>query len=319
MRNQFRLVALFGGATLFAGVTAAMLVACTGDDTVVGLDASTPDGGPGADSGKEKDAAVEAASEDGGLTDAGVDGADASADGGFDVLSFDVRLATQLCESLARCCYGNSTPADGGADGGTFDQAACIAKYTPLGWESSNADSALKTKGKIAIDRQAGDSCLAKAKAMSCNLPGTEFKAIRDACFGVYVGLVEPGGNCTQSIECKPDNFCKQASDGGVGPGVCTALVPLEGSCGNVTAKDRSDEVCSYRAGATNSAFCETYSPADGLPIPVGQQKCKAARPLGAPCQFSIWCNNGICPETEPYVCKSPEVYWGTSCGAFRN
>ena len=121
MRNHLRLAFIVGSASLVLG--AGLLVACS-DDTSV-----SETGDAGTDARSDGPVVTEA-----GGNDAGADTAPPF-DGGFQVETFDNVLATEVCKSLARCCYGNPTPPDGGADGGTFDQKECEVKFGRLGFE----------------------------------------------------------------------------------------------------------------------------------------------------------------------------------------
>jgi hypothetical protein len=304
MRNHLRLIVLAGGATLIAG--AAFLVACSDDDTSVTTDSGI-DGG--ADS--RSDAPV---TTDSGGGDTGVD---SSFDGGFVLDTFDQQMATELCKSLARCCYGTATPApDGGADGGTFDMAACEVQYGKLGFEGSNI-STLRDGGNVSLDQVAADSCLNKIKAASCNLPGPEFKQIRDACFSVYTGKLGANAACKGSSECQVGSFCKGAVDGGAG--TCTAIRAVGAACGDFTDDPvLADEACSYRRGGAPANYCNFYdftAAGDGT-LDAGDWKCAAPLNAGASCANSLWCNQTLC-DPGSFTCVTPDKYFDQSCTRF--
>lgn len=298
MRNSLRLAVLLGGASLVAG--AAFLVACS-DDTSV---STTTDSG--------LDSGGDGSKTDGNVEDGGADTAPPF-DGGFVVDTFDSVIATELCKSLARCCYGTATPApDGGADGGTFDMPECLNKFGRLGFEGSNADSPLKDGGKVTLDQLSSDTCIKKIQAMACDLPGADFKAIRSACFGAYTGTVAAGGACTGSIECQQGLFCK--TNGDAGTGVCTALRGLNGACGDFNT-ERADEACSYRAGGSTGNYCKIADLGVGVVLDAGDWKCTAASPAGSDCNTSLWCDQSIC--TQDSKCQTPERYFDSACGFF--
>src|SRR5689334_7279381 len=117
-------------------VYGSMLAACGDDDTVVFADAGTEGGadtGPAPDSG----------------TDTGVD---SGFDAGLKTETFDEDLAGAMCDSLARCCFGSTAPADGGLDGGaSFDRAKCTAFYLRFGFNGSNRGSEFKDAGNLTL------------------------------------------------------------------------------------------------------------------------------------------------------------------------
>lgn len=306
MRNALRLVLAVGGASIFG---AACLLACSDDtsvDTTV-KEAGTGDGG-GIDSPVE--------------TDGGADTAPPF-DGGFVLDTFDTLLATEICKSLARCCYGTPTPADGGADGGTFDMAKCVANLEPFGFQGSNlgVGLGLRDAGNVTIDQVSADSCISKIKALSCDLPGTEYTAARAACFGVYSGKLADGASCKGSAECKRTSFCKGlVGDGGAGgaAGTCTAIQPVGGGCGdNPNSLSEFEEACSYRAGGDTGNFCK-FNDNGGAPpdLAPADWKCAAAGAVGDPCVSSTWCKDSICdPDTSK--CKTPDRLFDDACKTF--
>lgn len=303
MRNQLRLIVLVSGAALAGG--AAFLVACSDDTSVT---ATGTDGGGGTD----------ATSDGPGLTDGGTDtgadtGVDSSFDGGFVLDTFDQQMATELCKSLARCCYGTTTPApDGGADGGTFDMASCTAQYGQLGFEGSNI-STLRDGGNVALDQVAADNCINKIKAANCNLPGPEFEQIRAACFAVYTGKLGASAACKGSSECQAGFFCKGAVDGGAG--VCTVIRAVNGPCGDFTDDPvLADEACSYRRGGAPANYCKFYDFTSGM-LDAGAWKCAAPGAAGSDCATSLWCNGSVCGST--YKCVTPDRYFDQNCTTF--
>lgn len=295
MRNSLRLGVLFGGASIFAG--AAFLIACS-DDTSIN---------PGADGGSDAPVSPSEASPG----DGGPDTAPPF-DGGFVIDTFDTVIAKELCQSLARCCYGTPTPADGGIDGGSFDLAECEAQFGRVGFEGSNADKPVVDAGQVSLDQVAADSCIKKIKAMTCDLPGTEFKAIRSACFDAYAGTVNMGGACTASIECKPGQFCKTAGDAGTG--TCDAIRSVNGLCGDFN-QNRADEACSYRAGGSTGNYCNFFDFGAGTMLPATEWKCAAAHGAGSDCANSNWCEATVCNQESK--CETPNKYFDVACGTF--
>lgn len=294
MKSSLRLGVLFAGASIFGG--AAFLIACS-DDTSI----STTDGGT--------DAPITPT--DAPVGDGGPDTAPPF-DGGFVVDTFDKVIAKELCGALARCCYGTATPAEGGVDGGSFDATECEKRFGSIGFEGSNADKPAVDAGHVALDQLSADTCIKKIKAMTCDLPGAEFKAIRTACYGAYAGTVAMGGACTSSIECAPGQFCKTVGDAGTG--TCDAVRAVDSPCGDFNT-DRAEEACSYRAGGNTGNYCKFADIATGTFLPATDWKCAPSLPAGSDCATSLWCNETVCSQAS--TCETPNEYFASSCSAF--
>lgn len=299
MRTPLRLFLALGAASAF-GV--AFLVACSEDtsvsvDTEAGADAQ-PDS-PKADTG----------------LDSGLD-TSPPFDGGFVVSTFDTVLATELCKSLSRCCYGTETPGDGGADGGTFDNAACITQFEKLGFQGSNLGTELRDGGNVVIDQVSADDCVNKVKALTCDVAGPAYSAARAACFAAYSGVFAAGHACKGAVECQRGHFCKGELDGG--PGVCTALRGLDGGCGdNPDHPSEFEESCSYRGGGDNGSYCNFYDfNGAGATLDAGDWKCATAPGVNANCTSSVGCKDTICDPID-YVCKTPDRIFDQSCTSF--
>jgi hypothetical protein len=228
--------------------------------------------------------------------------------------SFDVVLATEQCNTLARCC--SYTLADGGADGGTFDMAACVAKYTLFGFEGSNVPTAFKDAGAITLDQVKAADCINKIKSLTCNLPGTEYTAIRAACYGAYAGKFAVGQPCNGAAECQPGLYCNGLPLDGGAAGVCATLKPLGGPCGeNPDHPTEYEEACSYRGGGGTGNYCLWTDPG-GATLPSADWKCTAAGAPPAGCLLSTWCKDSVCDGVS-LLCTSPEPYYTSACGLF--
>lgn len=299
MRNRLRLFVLMGGASMALG--ALFLVACS-DDTSVDV---TPKADAGPDSPATDSSVVDP---DGSKPDSGFDG-------GFQLETFDDVVATELCKSLARCCYGSATPDAGGADGGTFDLAACRTKYGKLGFEGSNIDVPVTDAGTIALDQVKADTCITKIKAMSCTLAGPEYESIASACFAAYAGRLGANAPCRASIECTSGSFCKGADNDG-GTGTCSPIRAIGESCGDFTTDPAiAAESCSYRRGGQPGNFCKFYDfTPPGAFIDSADWKCTAPLAVGGDCANSFWCDQSTCQNS---VCATPDNYFGQSCEAF--
>jgi hypothetical protein len=302
MRNSLRFAVALSGASMF-GV--AFLVACS-DDTSID---------PGTEAGVGPDATPDSPALQETGSDAGADTAPPF-DGGFMVGTFDDLLATELCKSLARCCYGTPTPAEGGADGGSFDLPACMKTAAQTGFQGSNVGAAqLRDGGNVVIDQVKADDCITKIKALACNLPGTEYAAARAACYGVYAGKVGVGSACKGSVECQRGFFCKGQVDGGAG--VCTAIRALGGPCGdNPDHPTEYEESCSYRGSADNGNYCRWYDFGANTDLDAGEWKCTAAGGAASACASGSWCKDTIC-DPGSSTCKTPDRLFDEQCAQF--
>lgn len=310
MKN-LRLLAFTSGSLLaFAGV----LMACGDDDTAVvapGNDASTD---------TSIDRSIDTGTDGRNDGDAGRDATpDAPiADAGLKLELFARDLANAVCDTLSRCCYG--APSDGGAldGGGTFDRASCVNRYSRVGFEGSltGFDGILSN---ASIDQQAGSDCLQKVRAMSCNLPGTEFRDIRGACFAAVKGKAAAGQPCKNSVDCAPGTYCQSAD---AGPGTCAPLVGSGGNCGYATTGslgsdiNAGEQACSWRGGGETKLYCTAVDLASG-PRPKSDWKCAGALPNGSDCFDSRWCSDGIC-DPDTLKCTSPVgIFPQAYCGTF--
>lgn len=336
MNTKLRFLALtaVGSMTAFA----ALLVACGDDDDAIDVpvaDSGTPDRNV-ADTGSDEDA------------DAGsIALPDAAA-----VNTFRAQLETALCGSLARCCFGSSSFADGGAvdastygSGAYYNAGSCAASTRTLGFENSNVGVDSADAGSVGIDPVKAVECISKLNALSCSLTGAELKVARAACYNALVGLAAEGSACTTHIECANGTFCANP-DGGTG--VCTKLSGAGGSCnafpytGTVpTSVDdpayglqqrnaQANEVaCSTRAGGDTGLHCNSYDPSLITPTnlngyrPQAEWKCVAGianNDDGAGCNSTVWCADGLCnpqpatagDEVGEFVCRSPLDYFSS-------
>ncbi len=307
MKTSLRLVAwVSGGLLLTAG---GVLLACSSDDTVT----NQPDGGGTPPPPPPPPNQPPPPPGDGGQ--------DSGFDGGFKVDTFPDTIAAALCKSLARCCYGTETPGDGGADGGTLSVSECQAYYRDYGFEASNVGHKLVDAGHIAIDQTAANDCITKIKAMSCNLSGADYDAIRTACFQAYSGTLAAGQPCNDesSIECTQGNYClpdAAAVDGGP-VGTCVALNGTDASCANATDDIALAELsCSWRVSGIPNNHCTWYDPLSLTGIAdAGTWKCEPAVAVGDDCGGSNWCAASVCNDNSK--CETPNKYFDPICKRF--
>lgn len=302
---------LFAFSTCSLTLAAACLVAACGDDTAVSVDAGGVDGSTDAPVVTPDGEAPDSGS------DAQTDGSKPLIDAGLTVEWFKTTVASTLCSSLAKCCYGaNGVPDSGAVDGGTFKTSACESLYQQLGFEQSNLNGELAvTGGNVVLDQAQALDCLNKVNALSCSLSGTELAAARTSCFDAMRGKLTAGQTCKASIECAPGNYCKPGIADGGGTGTCTALAAQGQPCsiwntGNDDSDQQTNEqVCSWRAGGEPLLHCDSYDYVGGQYRARTDWKCAAAVGVGQSCSATTWCNGGICDPAD-YTCKTPVQYF---------
>ncbi|CAN5861357.1 hypothetical protein BH11MYX4_BH11MYX4_42310 [soil metagenome] len=305
--KKLRLVAFLSVGCAF--VAAAPLAACS-DDTSVN---------PTTDGGGTPDSPSGDATTDTNVTDAAPDTAEV--DAGLTVATVADVVSAHMCTALARCCFGNPNPPDGGVDGGTWDRAACLKLYADLGFENSSVGHTLFTGGKVSLDQAKAVDCLAKIDALTCSLSGAVFQDIRTTCFAAIKGLATAGQACEQSVECAAGLFCDPTTPGGALTGKCAALKTNGQGCGLFTASNpgvnsiKSEEACSYRGSGAPALFCDSYDFVADNYTDATTWTCKPAVANGQSCNDSTWCSSGICDPSANFKCVSPAQYFqGGSC-----
>lgn len=294
-------------------VSAALVAACSDGDTVIIGDVGADSGADtGTDTGTSNEPDEAGTSPDSGTEQ------DSGYDAGLRTDTFAEDLANAMCDSLSRCCFGAVTPDNGGVDGGgTFDRSACTNFYLRYGFNGSNRGSEFRDAGNITLDQAKADDCLSKAKALTCNMAGAEFQALRTACFGAFVGKVAAGAACNDDIECVPGTYCRtaaedDAADAAAPSGVCAALVPLDGNCGSTGDSVLAERECSARqSGEPN--HCSFYNfDTDELLDPT-EWKCVPPSDVGGRCVTNTWCQNSLCDD-ETFECVTPSNYFAPAC-----
>jgi hypothetical protein len=303
MRNKLRLVAI--SMLMVPASAAAFLAACSSDDTVV-----TKDGGP---DGTTPETSLPDGSPD---LDGGPDGP--TPDSGYTVSTWRAGLGAVLCESLARCCFGNGNlPEDAGVDAstgpGNFTKQKCIDFYASFGFEQSSLGVDASAPANVDLDQAKAIDCLAKAKALACSVSGTDFQALRTACFGALKGKLAGGATCVDNMECAVGQCKSTKSDGTPSAnGTCGALAGDGGPCNNnVGGGDYAESSCSTRGGGDTKQYCNLVDNG-GTPLDPSVWACKPALPNGDPCLSSTYCSDGVCVPNAGgnYVCTSPAAYF---------
>lgn len=282
-----------------------VLVACSGDDTIV---TSSADGG------------FDANAPETGATDAGVadvvttDVAEPDPDAGFKPDAAQQQLAEVICETVARCCFGDATLDAGQAidGGGTYNQAKCLDTYRNNGFEQSHPGPTADVN-RLALSQTKSAECVQRMKSLSCELGFAEFQAARTACYGALVGTQPANAPCNVSGECAPGNFCTPDA------GTCQAIRPVNSDCGDLSGDPlQAQHVCSNRFSGTPAAYCEYYDTVGDDVFPRNQWKCKSVRANGEYCLNNAWCGSGICNIADS-KCASPVTYFPPSfCSGYK-
>lgn len=324
--KSLRIFSLTAGSVALA--LASFVAACSDSEVV-----ATVDGGP-PDSATPETSRPDANVEDSDVPDVVTDAP--NPDAGLKLDTYANEVAGALCDALTRCCFGLTNVPEGGAvDGGTFDRPECIALYREAGFESSLYHSDALTKGNVTLDQAKGAECLQKIRAMSCNISGADFKAVRTSCFAAVTGKLAANQPCRSSIECAPGHFCSpdqpDAALNGVGTTVYGKCAPLkasgqncsilEGGQGNNNDSLFAEEACSYRAGGDTGLHCDSWDDVNNDFAARNEWTCKAGVANGETCNSSVWCADGLCDTASgDFKCKSPQQFFsGTQCAEHVN
>jgi len=243
------------------------------------LDTSAPDAKP--DGPVDAQADVEIPPVDAGSPDA--DASDLAAE-------FPSRLAAEICQTTARCCFGDAnTQADASVDGGRYDMQKCLNLYKAGGLDQSNpAAQGAVDPSKITYNASKASECLGRVKALSCGANAAEYHAMIIACYNTLPGTAGAGVACTQSAECQPGFFCNTSTS------QCEAIRNTGAACGDWTTNATiSQNTCSNRYSAEPPRFCRILDDAGSLPA--AQWKCNDGVGLGQRCINDAWCNGGVC------------------------
>lgn len=312
--KRLRLAVLVTGSLL--GLSG-LLLACLSDDDIV-----APPGGVDGGADQNSPDSTDTKPDAGDASDA-----DASPDAPLSVDSFAETLAETICRSLTRCCFGDATlGADGGVDGGVYDQKRCVDYYKQRGFQGSGNLPADKTH--LVLDDAKAQDCLAKLETIPCNTPGATYTTVAKSCFGAIAGKRTAGESCGDSIECQANHFCLI---GDAGTGTCSPLRGLNGNCGDWFANDDpqdnaefSGQACSFRGnGVDTGLYCDFYDFDGGAFRPQMEWKCKSASSPPSDCANTSWCKDSLCDGTTN-VCTTPKLFFPPSppgssdgCGTF--
>lgn len=231
------------------------------------------------------------------------------------------RKAEIECAALKPCCE---------AEGIAYDRAGCESLIR------GNCEKLMDRiqAGELGFDEEMGDACLEQTKALyaKCTFESeSEYLAAtffipEDACNRVFFGLVEPGGSCATSLDCKPPADWAQKADCDEGkcvvkprllaegedckPGVALQCAeglycPGEGKCRKTYALGEDCAGPFVNDACGSDAHCSV----DG--------QCEPLYPVGADCDTYRDCASDRCVEGKcvPLSVASDIVCRGTSGG----
>lgn len=309
MKHPLRLFAFASlGTTALFGT---LVIACGDDDTDL-----TPT--PTLDSGQPDTSTADVVTPE---EDAGAD-ADASAPLTYEQVLTGV--ASEICGSIARCCFTGQNIPDGGpvdaavyGDGAVYDAPKCQNQVRLSGFEFSSVGAGAADGGTVTVNEAKARECFDRLRVLSCSLPAAELATARAACFAALNGTLPSGSDCTGSLQCGTGQFCDPTKkDAGAGTGIQGTCQPLRAqgeSCDVFNSGDdftdslSDEEACSTRGGGDTGLRCDTWQGVAGGYLPRNQWTCQPTLALDSECNSTVQCNGGICDEGNgDFVCRTP-------------
>lgn len=149
---------------------------------------------------------------------------------------------------------------------------------------------------KVSIESSRTARCAAEVAeaTLGCDWVAPTLAAPPAQCAGAVTGLVEEGGPCTSSLECRGALHC--AGQGATTPGVCRAPQAVGGSCG--TSVDSLATYLGVRALEAQKPLCEDF-------CDLTTHRCAPKPAEGAACNASVncasdqACRSGRCEKLE--------------------
>jgi hypothetical protein len=298
------------GLTLcVASLGSGIFLACSDDGGVIldtpdsGLDSSLPDSARDSnapDSNQPDVVVVDSGIDATDTTDAQadvevpiVDAGDPDAtDAAALATNFPNRVATEMCRTTARCCFGNADEqGDASVDGGRYDQQRCLTIRTGVGIDQSNPGSSVDFS-KLSYNSDKANECLGRIQVLSCGANAAEYRAAVAACYAALQGTGGAGAACKLSSECQPGFFCNTS----VGGGSCAAIRNTGGPCGDWTTNTAiAQNSCSNRFSGNPPRFCGTDDNTGAAIKDAAAWTCNDSMPLGSYCDNDTWCSNSVC------------------------
>lgn len=133
----------------------------------------------------------------------------------------------------------------------------------------------------VSIDGSKVTQCAARVAETTggCEWVAPTLAAPPVECDGAVRGLVDEGGRCTSSLECRGALHCR--GQGATTPGVCKAPEPVGGACG--TSVDSLATYLGVRALEERKPQCGDF-------CDLTTHRCAAKPAVGAACNASVNC-----------------------------
>lgn len=171
------------------------------------------------------------------------------------------------------------------------------------------ASSAVRAR-TLSIDGAKVSLCAARVAETTrgCDWVAPALAAAPSECAGAVTGLVEAGGRCTSSLECRGALHC--AGQGATTPGVCRAPQAAGSGCG--TSVDSLATYLGVRALEAQKPPCRDF-------CDLQTHRCAPTPAQGASCRASVHCasnqacRNGRC-ETLERAARDARALPGEAC-----
>lgn len=219
-----------------------------------------------------------------------------------DAQAFPAAFAKRVCASVARCCAHQSYDVDLAQceKGLEADLARELAEYDGL---------------RVSFDPAAAEACIADYANAACLEGPTEGYNVKRNCNLMFRGLVEPGGDCRKTDECRVEGGrSAQCADDVCALGSEPPAGAEEGAaCGGTCKNERSDRSACVSA----SALFEDPAPDPSLPPcftsdglhcsgSAGARTCQPLVAEGGSCAGSSQgCKPGTFCDPETRVCEA--------------
>jgi hypothetical protein len=213
-------------------------------------------------------------------------------------------LPAAMCSQLVRC--GSIGPSE---------RTSCERRVAAQSDRSDGAYSfsAAVTAGRLRFNGESAAACLRHLEGGRCDLDGGNRNEAL-ACQRVFRPLVEDGGACQGSLECR-SSVCEGSGQGRLGcPGVCAASTGCNYlNCSNDESCAPQTPQCVPRRG--NGERCDTPFSHDicqpGLVCI--DSTCRPPNPAGAACLGSEQCGAGLYCDRATSQCRERQAE-GSAC-----
>jgi hypothetical protein len=188
--------------------------------------------------------------------------------------NFPQKYSEALCEKNFTCCDQAELTGK--------TQSQCVMDNSAVLSILTSQINASQTQGRASFSPTDSATCVDSLKMMTCS----EFKqgasANMAACMNLIMPLVDMGGACTQSYECRTDN-CVGADS--------TADPVVEGTCGTAITE------------AARGSSCASFPCLEGDYCDPATVTCQAKKGAGEACTTDTECTNSCNTTTNTCSC----------------